>query len=245
MVENASLGKDQTWIPILIQLCSFQGKLFTSLGISFCICETGMGILTIWLSKAAVGITSSSPSPYPSPGFPRSINGATLHEVAEAKSECGCHIWLRSLSNISSNPLASSDGSIFKLYQVPNQFPPVLSQSSQHPQGLTKAAYWLVSGLPFWPLCRYHCTPSQKGVWWTQGQALSFPVQSLPWLTRPWPPGPTQSGVHSDFSSCPTPHPQLAPSTWAFLPFPKSKFLPLLGCYFYREMGGEAHPFLP
>lgn len=47
MVENASLGKDQTWIPILIQLCSFQGKLFTSLGISFYICETGMGILTI------------------------------------------------------------------------------------------------------------------------------------------------------------------------------------------------------
>lgn len=81
MVEYASLGKDQTWISILTQLRSLRGKLFTSLSVSFHICERG--ITTVLLSEATVSVTSPALGPS---GFPISIKGATLHAAAEAKS---------------------------------------------------------------------------------------------------------------------------------------------------------------
>lgn len=156
MVEDASRVKDQTRIPILTQLPSFQGKLFTPLSVSCPICERG--IITLLLSEATVRVMSSPLGPS---GSPTSINGATPFMQL-----LGPKVWMSSMAPLPLEYWLQSISESWWLHlQTVSGTQPLLTSpiSVLNPGGIAKASPSGVSGLPFWPLRNYHCAPGQRG----------------------------------------------------------------------------------
>lgn len=212
-------------------------QLFTPLRVSCLICERG--IITLLLSEATARVTSSPLGPS---GFPTSINGTTsFMQLLRPK------VWMSSMASL---PLEYWLQSISKSWWLHLQTVSGTQPLLTSPIPVTTTSLGNHKSLPLWNLWTCILVP------------LELPLHSRPKgyveNTRPepcsepshdcldhglWAPHePAWTSPHI----LPHPHNQLHPPG-AFLPFPKSRVLLLLGHYLhlplYRRMGVRLIPF--